>query len=40
MTRCNAVTQLLPLLDEVPAVVGVVGRPRHLPRHGGRPPQH
>ncbi|MFF8391831.1 IS5 family transposase, partial [Cellulosimicrobium funkei] len=27
----NDVTQLLPLLDKVPAVAGVVGRPRHRP---------
>jgi len=27
----NDVTQLLPLLDKIPAVAGVVGRPRHRP---------
>ncbi|MFD4688188.1 IS5 family transposase [Streptomyces sp. NPDC058219] len=27
----NDVTELLPLLDKVPAVAGVVGRPRHRP---------
>ena len=27
----NDVTQLIPLLDRVPAVVGLVGRPRHRP---------
>jgi transposase len=27
----NDVTQLLPLLDKVPAVAGTVGRPRHRP---------
>ncbi|MFG2311445.1 IS5 family transposase [Streptomyces sp. NPDC048566] len=27
----NDVTQLLPLLDKIPSVAGVVGRPRHTP---------
>lgn len=27
----NDVTQLLPLLDEAPAVAGIVGRPRRRP---------
>ncbi|MFF9457455.1 transposase [Streptomyces flaveolus] len=27
----NDVTQLLPLLDKIPAVAGVAGRPRHRP---------
>ncbi|AIA07800.1 hypothetical protein DC74_7378 [Streptomyces noursei] len=27
----NDVTQLLPLLDKIPAVAGAVGRPRHRP---------
>lgn len=27
----NDVTQLLPLLDKIPAVAGIVGRPRHRP---------
>ncbi|MGQ5609306.1 IS5/IS1182 family transposase, partial [Streptomyces sp. EKS3.2] len=29
--NCNDVTQLVPLLDKVPAVVGQVGRPRRRP---------
>jgi hypothetical protein len=27
----NGITQLLPLLDKIPAVAGVVGRPRRRP---------
>ncbi len=27
----NDVTQLLPLLDKIPAVAGIVGRPRRRP---------
>lgn len=29
----NVVTQLLPLLDKIPAAAGVVGRPRACERH-------
>ncbi|WP_409001820.1 transposase [Streptomyces europaeiscabiei] len=35
----NDVTQLLPLLDKVPAVAGVVGRPRQPTRRAPRRPR-
>jgi hypothetical protein len=37
--RRNDLTQLIPLLDVVPPIRGVVGKPRRRPRRR-RPPSH